>query len=469
MNNYGGRGAEYVNVLRDMVSRNLPEGYPGRFVCVTDDPTGLDAGIETLPLPNDLEKWWGKLYLFKRGLFPKGERMVFLDLDTLIVGPLDDIVKYDGAFATLNDFYYPERVGPAVMMWEAGDYTESIWDEWVAFGKPRHPLGDLWWIGQLDQGRFAKKADKLQKLYPGSFVSFKANCNPYPPRGARVICFHGNPRPHECGVEWVKLVWKIGGGSAAELTAIANTEAETVARNIGSACKRGLQYLEERKPHGRSAIIVGGGPSLKRCLPEIRQRQEATVFAVNGVAKYLVGNDVLVNCQVIIDARPENVDFVVHSTYRVFLASQCDPSLFVAAGAAAVVCHMNTEGIADVLPAGHLEYLLNSGTTAGLAAMAIAYVLGYRTMYLYGFDSSYENDLHHAYSQTLNDRDTQIEAVCAGRTFKCASWMVMQVNQFQDLAAQLADAGVTIIVGGDGLLPHVARQMMLNNSIQEAA
>ena len=61
-------GPEYVNILFDMVRRNLVAGYPGRFVCLTDDPTGLDAGIETIRLPGNIETWWGKLYMFKRGL-----------------------------------------------------------------------------------------------------------------------------------------------------------------------------------------------------------------------------------------------------------------------------------------------------------------------------------------------------------------------------------------------------------------
>lgn len=41
--------ALYVNNLASMVKRNLT--LPYRFVCFTDDPTGLDNDIETFPLP----------------------------------------------------------------------------------------------------------------------------------------------------------------------------------------------------------------------------------------------------------------------------------------------------------------------------------------------------------------------------------------------------------------------------------
>jgi hypothetical protein len=101
--------SEYVNILRDMVSRNLARGFPGKFVCITDDPEGIDESIEILPLPADLETWWGKLYMFKRGLFADGTRCVFMDLDTIIVDEIDDILRYDGQFATLIDFYYPHQ------------------------------------------------------------------------------------------------------------------------------------------------------------------------------------------------------------------------------------------------------------------------------------------------------------------------------------------------------------------------
>jgi hypothetical protein len=126
--------------------------------------------------------------------------------------------------------------------------------------------------------------------------------------------------------------------------------------------------------------------------------------------------------------------------------------------------HIGTVGVTAYLPDGE-HCLLTSGNSAGLAAIGLADALGYRTLYLFGYDSSYE-DYHHAYRQDLNDGDAVIEALCAGRTFKTSPWMLHQVQQFQELAAKLANDGVTIMVGGDGLLPHVARQMQLMSQLQ---
>jgi hypothetical protein len=441
-----------------MVSRNIKRDY--RFVCITDDIQGLADGIEIIRLPSDLETWWGKLYMFKRGLFRDGERIVFMDLDTLIIGSLDEIVGYEGQFATLSDFYHPQQLGPAIIMWKAGEYTSSIWNEWVAEGKPRNPLGDLWWINNLDQGRFRKNADILQDLYPNHFVSFKADCHPYPPKGASVVCFHGQPKPDNCLVDWVESVWKVGGTGIAHLEVVANTNYETVKRNILHAIKTGHPWLEFSQVHDGDAVIVGGGPSVKETISEIKWRKDLgqTIIALNGSARFLNENGIIPDIHIIIDARAGNAEFITTSISKsYYLASQCAPEVFDAVEDATIF-HMNTEGVADILPKDREANLISSGTTVALAAMAVAYVLGYRKLHLHGYDSSYETD-HHAYQQKQNDNDPVIEAVVNGQKFKCAPWMVKQAQQWQELAIQLAEDNTIITVAGTGLLPCIAHCM----------
>ncbi|WP_460290993.1 hypothetical protein, partial [Bacillus cereus] len=97
-------GSEYVNILFDMVRRNLKSGLEGKFICFTDNPDGLDEGIETREVPQDLKSWWAKLFLFSPDLFPKDDGILYLDLDVVITGWLDELVKYDGEFAILKEF-----------------------------------------------------------------------------------------------------------------------------------------------------------------------------------------------------------------------------------------------------------------------------------------------------------------------------------------------------------------------------
>lgn len=451
--NYCGRGVEYVNKLFDMVARNYSGAF--RFVCLTDNPEGLNPLIEVKELPSDLERWYGKLYFFKKGVFPEGERVVFMDLDTVIVGKLDDLI-YDGPFATLTDFYFPDRVGPAVMMWRVSDTTYRVWDAWVEQGKPRNEMGDLWWLNTLDDGGFAVYADRLQKLYPGAFVSYKAHCRSGLPKGARVVCFHGRPRPHEVDDEWVAMAY--AGKTASELETVSNTARETVQGNIRSACNRPLPWLEIEKPHDGEIAVVGGGPSLPEFLGELKGKR---VIAVNGTHAYLLSKGIVPDHHLIIDARPENIRFLSGARHH-FLASQCDPSLFDKAQNVTVV-HMNTENVLDAIPPTIKPInLISSGSTVGLAGIAIAYCLGYRKIFVYGMDSSFE-DSKHAYPQAQDDR--VIEAEVGGRTFKTTPWMVAQAQQFQAIAAELANDGCEIYVRCRGLLGHVAWLM----SLREAA
>lgn len=457
--NYCGRGAEYVNKLYDMVTRNLPNNVFARFVCLTDDSTGLDAGIDTLPLPADLEGWYGKLYMFNRGLFADGERVVFMDLDTVIIGRLDELLSYDGQFATLRDFYAPERLGPAVISWLAGDFAASIWEEWVAAGKPRNAMGDLWWINNLDQGRFAKEVHKLQDIYPGAFASYKRDCRFGPPANARVICFHGLPRPHEVDDEWVKVAWQVGGFQPAAFEMVINTNQNRRAENIAHACSLDIPWIQSLPPRGGEALIVGGSPSMKMMLPEIRKKAEnGTVFAVNGVANFLEQQGIRVDYQVVIDAR-DNAHFISPAAKHYLLASQCDKAMFDRADLSrTTLVHMHTADIEKHIPPTMKQItLISSGTTVGLAAIALSYVLGFRSQWVYGMDSSYDDGgEHHAYAQIQNDGDPVINAVAGGRAFKTTPWMVEQVNNFQTLARQLADDGCEIHMRSFGLLGHVA-------------
>src|SRR5882762_4784361 len=95
--NYCGRGVEYVETLFDMVRRNLPAGFPGKFTVFTDDVSQkYELGIEVKELPKGLVGYWNKLYLFAPEAFSQGERVLYFDLDTAITGPLDAIVRYAG-------------------------------------------------------------------------------------------------------------------------------------------------------------------------------------------------------------------------------------------------------------------------------------------------------------------------------------------------------------------------------------
>ena len=76
-------GVEYVARLASSVRRSLARPYA--FVCLTDQPRRVPAGVIPIevPSPRPLKGWWSKIELFQPGRFTG--RVLFLDLDSLIV------------------------------------------------------------------------------------------------------------------------------------------------------------------------------------------------------------------------------------------------------------------------------------------------------------------------------------------------------------------------------------------------
>jgi len=173
---YLGRGEDYVSHLLSGVAKN----YQGKakFHVLRDGP----------------ESWWAKLQMFEPGRFPKGERCVYFDLDTVVTGDLTDLMEYDGPFAALRDCWQSGQINSSIMTWTAGE-MDHVWKAWVEAGKPTDdPRGDQAFICQ-----HMPTAMRLQDLMPGQFASWKADLGMRAAnvKSERVVFFHGQPRPHE--------------------------------------------------------------------------------------------------------------------------------------------------------------------------------------------------------------------------------------------------------------------------------
>lgn len=168
---------EYVKRLKDGVDKHL-KGH--HFVCFSD----VEVPCERIPLKRDLPGWWSKLELFTL----TGKTLYF-DLDTVITGDLTEIAEYPHIFTMLSDFYTPERPASGVMAWN-GDHSHILEDYDPDESYPGHG----------DQGYIATKVtpERFQNILPSQITSRKASHTRNP--NERVVCFHGDPRPHS--VNW---------------------------------------------------------------------------------------------------------------------------------------------------------------------------------------------------------------------------------------------------------------------------
>lgn len=190
--NYCGMGKQYAAAMFNALRRHM--SGPHRFFCLTDDPSTLPEGVEPLePAPN-LFGWWNKMALFKPGKLPEGQTLYF-DLDTVPIGSLDDLASYRGPLIGMRDPFNKRRFGSAIMSWDVRQ-AEYLWHAYESAGRPQFdPEGDQAFI----ESAAPRFTDRWQDFLPGQIVSFKADCVPLGGivPGARIICFHGKPRPHQ--------------------------------------------------------------------------------------------------------------------------------------------------------------------------------------------------------------------------------------------------------------------------------
>lgn len=191
--NYAGRGNDYVNILHNAVEKHLT--VPHQFICFTDNPHGKNCECR----PINGRGWFAKLYLFKQ--FKEG-KVIFLDLDTLIVDNIDFLDNYNGKFAILRDFYRPKGYGSGIMMWRGG-FGHEITNSYILDGCPDVIGGDQTYIEQM-----VKTAKRVQDLFPNKVVSYKEHAMAGIPRKAAIICFHGYPKPSDFEFGYVKDLWK---------------------------------------------------------------------------------------------------------------------------------------------------------------------------------------------------------------------------------------------------------------------
>ena len=245
-------GAEYVNRIYRGVKRNLKREF--RFVCVTDDPTGLDEGIDAVdfpPRPPEMKNlytyqkygWpniYAKLLVFKPGFADLKGPTLFLDIDQIIVGDMDRFFDYKpGEFCIIKNWIeFRKRLfrkapfvgNSSCFRFETDGSMAYVYDTLIreidfALDKKRFSTEQAYMTHAV--GR-----DKVN-FWPKDFVcSFKRSCVrlwplnhfllPRKPEGASILCFHGHPSPEEAiagfkgehlntwtrPCPWVKELWE---------------------------------------------------------------------------------------------------------------------------------------------------------------------------------------------------------------------------------------------------------------------
>lgn len=202
--------AQYVYLLKNAVASHL--SVPHHFTVLTDQPDVFPdlycVDIKALALPG----WWGKMALFKPD-WRLDERVVYLDLDTVVCGSIDPLAALDVEFGICENFTrtevnpnWPCKYGSCVMT-IGPNKMASVWATFAArkteLMRKADIYGDQYVIEAL-----APAATILQEvLPPGFFLHYKRLTDAQPAEAALVI-FGGRNKPHDTAIPWVRKAWR---------------------------------------------------------------------------------------------------------------------------------------------------------------------------------------------------------------------------------------------------------------------
>lgn len=201
---------EYVNVLYRACRANISGNF--RFVCLTNEAEDLLPEIEVYPVPSiglDDRHYhhgaWPKIGVFSRDLYGLEGRCLFIDLDSAIVGSLDEMFQFPGHLVAIdfqpwyNRRGHPPLTGTGVFAFDFGSLGSLV----DRLRLERDAIIEKYVIEQ----DFVHDAVTGMHYWPEDWViSFKRHLRRpliidrflqplNPPETAKIVAFHGQPRP----------------------------------------------------------------------------------------------------------------------------------------------------------------------------------------------------------------------------------------------------------------------------------
>lgn len=200
--------AIYVNTLWSMIKRNTRR--PTRLVCYTDDSSGVDPAVECLPLqdiplPEHVAKTpWRKINLWRSDLAGVAGDVLFVDLDIVITGSLDELFDFrpEATFCVIENWtQMGSKIGnTSVFRFRVGAHP------YIATTLAENPDSVLskYAIEQV----YISDVITEKVFWPAEWiVSFKHTLLPrWPknffqttplPHDTKIVCFTGKPDPDE--------------------------------------------------------------------------------------------------------------------------------------------------------------------------------------------------------------------------------------------------------------------------------
>lgn len=198
--------AYFVNRLYGMAVRNTT--WTVRFVCFTDDPSGIRPEVECQPLPKveydpKLGKYWPKLGLMQKDLGGLTGMTLFLDLDLVILSNIDELFTYPGRFLIIREWKDPELGygNSSVLRFFIGEES-AVLDRFYA--TPADEIVNRY--ASKEQNFLSKAVDEIAFWPPDWVPPFNLQClpknrvsrffsKPAKPEAGKILVFYGSITP----------------------------------------------------------------------------------------------------------------------------------------------------------------------------------------------------------------------------------------------------------------------------------
>lgn len=227
---------------------------------------------------------------------------------------------------------------------------------------------------------------------------------------------------------------------------------ETIVGNIRYSLSLGLPELQIAPcAHDGTFCIVGSSPSLPTQVDAIRAEQDRgrAICAINGGHDFLMAHGITPDLFITVDPRPMPHNFKhLNKTTVYLISSRCSPETFDTLKEQDLMIwhswsdNFEQEEIKEKMAIG-------GGTTSGMRAINVAYVLGYRSVHLYGMDSCLNDKREKRWDSDSLFLETQTtDVICGDKSFICNMAMAQQAQDFQGVYDVMGDIHIEVFGGG---------------------
>ena len=246
----------------------------------------------------------------------------------------------------------------------------------------------------------------------------------------------------------------------------AEARGEQMGKALAAAKTHGWAQMQ-RKKHGDGLLsIVCYGPSLADTWRAIKR----PMLTVSGAHDFLVERGVVPDFHMDCDPREHKAALVqrLHKDVRYLMATVCHPSFWERlAGHHVELWHLHNGPETDEWLAKHDPGAnrIGGGTTAGMRALEIGSMLGYRRFEIHGMDCSFRGATRHA-GRHDGKKQNAIEVQCGGRNFTSS---VQMVEAAREILVFISNYDAEMHFHGDGLQQTMIRAFKSRFGVIEPA